>query len=186
MGRYCIQIFPRFGRYFFDSYRMFLTATEFYRQLPKFDRKPATGTDFSRRKTSVFFRSYLRTGVSCIGTSPPPSSPLTPRSSSPIWPGRPLPRARNDRILPIQSPNFVDRITEFCRQNHRISPTAIEFRQQLPNSSDRITNFADRQRQLPNFADRITEFRQQLLNFADRITEFRRQLQNFADKITEF
>ena len=128
---YSIQKFPRFDWYFSNSYRIFPTANEFYRQLTNF----TTGTEFyrqepffSRRKTPdcarhiptflhpnrcVLFR-YI---PSSFPTSTPLSRPPTPLSRlPPSGPAGPVEIRFPPLAACTKQTNFTDTITEFCQQ----------------------------------------------------------------------
>ena len=148
---YCIQNFPRFGRYFSDSYRFFPTATDFYRQLPKF----TDSYRFFSTKNDRFFPtdSYVYTSEPLRLVyvhplpfpQPPDPVPRPPDPARPFCPAGPVELRLPPPATCTKRPNFTDTATEFCRQ--------------LPNFSDRDTDFCrQKYRILPT----------EILNFAYR------------------
>ena len=150
----------RFGRYFFDSCRVFPTATEFFRQLPNFTisyRILPTATllqDFPDEKQPIFPHRflcfYLKTAVSCLRTSHPLSpTPRTrpPRSRPPILPCWP-------RRAPLAAAGHLHKSAEFHRHSNRILATVTEFFQQRYRILPQLPNFSDSYQ----FADKDTEF----------------------------
>ena len=86
-AEYCIQKFPRFGRYFSDSYRSLPTATEFYPQLPNF----TYSYRFSPTKNDRFFRQIHFTSeqlclvyVHPLPFPQPPNPVLPPQDPAPL------------------------------------------------------------------------------------------------------
>ena len=153
--------------------RIFPTATEFSRQVPILsDEKNPIFPD-------IFLRSYLRTGVSCLGTSPPLSPTPTPRfrpppppdPAPPFCPVGPVERSFPQLASCTKRPNLQTQSPNFCRHNHRILQTATQFRRQNNQVLPTATEFCRHNHRISPTA---TEFRRQLPIFADRITEFSR------------
>ena len=129
---YCIQNFPRFGRYFFDSYRIFPTATDFFRQLPNFTnsyRILPTATDLSDEKRPIFSDRFLRFYLYIPSPFPNPPIPSIPDPAPPFCPAGPVELRLPPSATCTKRPNFTDTATELSRQ--------------LPNFPTGVPIFAD-------------------------------------------